>query len=549
MSDEKLEMDLDPKKVIAGLMEMSKASQKLNEDMEKALKGIEKNFQGLEDKSQETGNKISSQFRNLGNKLKEDLKNLIDVGKVFGGLSMANEVKKGADQILSMEQAVARLNTRLGLTKKEMTQFSNSVGRSAANAGIDPEKLWPGIEEMSAKGGVKSPQQLAEIADVLAKTSAVTHEDTGGLSDVIIQILKDQGKQVTSATVKDAADALASTRVNGAFSSSTEAGEAIKAMTANLKPDQLNQMGLGTRELGGLAAMASRGGERGNEIMQSIMQTASSPGGKEKINSILGASIFDKNGKMDVSAFKNVSQEAWGKYTSQGRAAALNVNQADLSRFITSMQGNQATYGAITKGSGEVNKQFDVGTNSTGDTINKFKGKAIEGVREIGDGFMQFVHGDFKDGIEESANGLTDNFEQVGTAAAATGASAVMTGSGVTGLLGGGGAIGAGTSATVAATGLTGMGLPAVAGGVGAFGAGGNSGGMIFDPTGQGGNMSPGAQKFRNEHPVASATGAALSGDSEAFVRAMGTLFEKYFGSEKRTNINKSAVTGTGSTQ
>lgn len=526
MSDTKLEIDLDPKKVLDGLKEMASGSKLLAEDMEKALKLIEGNFDKLGKKAEDSANKVDGTFRNLGTRMKEDLKNLLDLGKIMGAIGMADQIKQGVTQIFTMEQSFARLNTRLGLSGKELTNFKNSFGRAAAEAGIDAEKLFPGIETMSAKGGVKDAGQLGAIADVLAKTSTVTQEDTGSLSDSIIGILKDQGKQVTAQSVKETADALAATRVSGAFKTSAEAGNAIARLTSMLDPKlkDVQSMQLGTRELGAMSAMASRGGERGMDIMQSILKTASGAGGKSIINGVLGAAIFDKTGKMDVAAFNKVSPEAWGRYTSQGRGAALGVNNADLSRFVTSMQQNQSVFGGVTGGKDEVNKQFK-SIDTMSQKFNTFTGKVTENAREFGGGIMDsaksLFNGDTKgawEGVKNSFGAKYGKEGQVGV-----GSTILATGAGLSGTAGAAAAMGIGGTAAAATAGVPLMAL---------------GGGIL---------MGMAKEKMAEKYPEASFAAAAASSDAGLMIKSLEVLFSKYFGNkEPQQMINKSSVQGTG---
>lgn len=385
MADEQIKIDLDPKSLVDGLDDMSDEIKKLSEDVEtymgkKAVESMEK----LVNASDKGTTRMTAMFRNLGTRVKEDLKTAFDATGVMAGMKFGKDLAEGVKQVFEMERAFDRLNTRLKLTTSQMEMFKSSMGRRVASTGQKIEDVLPGVETAAARGGVKSPEQLTAIGEMLGQVRATTGEGTADLSDTVVEILKNQGKAITAASFKSTLDALQATRVQGAFKTAGDAGSAIQQLSGILKPEQMKAMGLGSRELGGLAAMASRGGEHGQDILHKIMETAASPGGQQQLNAIFGGQIF-KGGKFNASGFQSSSKNQFGQYTSQAQAAALGTNQADLSRFVDSMKAGLDDFKRVTTGANETAGQFETATDNLATKIDKFKESMKESGREIGE--------------------------------------------------------------------------------------------------------------------------------------------------------------------
>lgn len=379
MSDEIADFDLSPKKVLQSLEDMSKEIKNLASRIEESLgKEAPKSIGKLEDAAENGTNKIQKFFRNLGDRVREDLKTAFDVGSLAGGLKMGSEFAAGTKQVFEMERAFDRLNTRLKLTGKQLMDFKRELGRKVAATGQKLEDVLPGVETVAARGGVKSPEQLEQIGDVLAKVKATTNEGTEGLSEKVVEILKNQGKKVTAQSFKDTVDALQGTRTAGAFKSAGDAGGAVDELAAYSKGKY------STRELGGLAAQASKAGPQGQDILRQLMDKGSTIGGQQQLNAILGP-IF-KNGKLDANALGRVDQKKFGQFSQQTLEHTTGLhgaNGADLSRFLDSFKGGLDQMGRVVNGANETGAQFDIATDNLASKIDKFKERTKEAGREI----------------------------------------------------------------------------------------------------------------------------------------------------------------------
>jgi hypothetical protein len=440
---EKIDIDLDPKKVLDSLNDMAEHSKKLADDVEESLgKRAPKSISTMEEAAEKGTAKIQGYFRNLGTRVKEDLKTAFDVGKLLGGIKLTNELAQGTKQVFEMERAFDRLNTRLGLSGKALNDFKSSMGRKVAATGQTLESVLPGVETAAARGNIRSPAELSAIAGSLGQAKAATGEDTGALSETITDILKNQGKAINAKTFKATLDAIQGTRIAGSFGSAQEAGQAISTVTQGLSPAMMNKMGLGTREVGGMAAAASKAGPGGNDILNHILQMASQAGGKSQLNALFGTNLF-KNGKMDMAAFQKIKPERLGQFSEQTLASATGANQADLARFLTTMKGGMADFNKVTQGSNETAAQFATATDNLASRVDQFKEGAKEAGREMGES-MAVVGKDLISGhFKEAGKGLVGvgktAYENKGMLAGILGLSAgagLLMGSGAKGLLG-----------------------------------------------------------------------------------------------------------------
>lgn len=442
MSDKpSVEIDLNPQKVIDSLNDMGEETMSLADKIEAALgKGAAGSIAKLEDAAERGTTKISGFFRNLGTRVKEDMKSAFDVGKLLSGIKIAENIAQGTRQIFDMERAFDRLNTRLGLSNTQMIAFKKNVGQKVAGTGQKLEDVLPGVESAAARGNIKSPQQLGEIAQALGQAKATTGEDTGSLSETVTEILKSQGIKITGDTFKKTLDALQATRVKGSFQTAGEAGQAIEKLSPYAK-----QLGMGTRQLGGLAAMAGKSGAGGQNILEQLMKSATEIGGASRLNATLGQKVF-KEGKQGQAVGMNA--EALGKVNMQSPqvmeaiTGLTGASGGDLKRFVDSFKSGMDDFQGVVSGADETASQFGVATDNLASKIDKFKENAKESGREIGESFSQLG----KDLLGGKVSKLGDDVKNIGktgmenkgtllASLGIAGAGALMAGSGMKGLL------------------------------------------------------------------------------------------------------------------
>lgn len=442
MGDENnINLDLDPKKVLEALSDMGNEVKMLAQKVEDALgKEAPKSFAKFEDAAERGTTKVQGFFRNLGQRVKEDLKTAFDATGILAGAKFAKDLGEGVKQVFDMERAFDRLNTRLQMSTKQLQEFKKQVGQKVSATGQKLEDVLPGVETAASKGGVKSPEQLAAIGESLGQMKATTGEDTKGVSEAVIEILKTQGKQVTAKNFKDTLDALQATRVQGAFGSVGEAGASLEQLSPYAK-----KMGLGTRELGGMAATASRSGGAGQDILRQLMEQASKPGGQDKLNAIFGVDLF-KGGKMNAAALGKIDTGKFGKYSQNVMEEATGLqgaSGADLARFVDAFKSGMGDFDKVVKGSNETATQFQAATDNMASSIDQFKEHAKEAAREVGGGISALGHdlmkgnlkGAFRD-IKEVGKASWENKGTLGAGLLGAAGMGALAGRGIKGIAG-----------------------------------------------------------------------------------------------------------------
>lgn len=391
MADAKVDLDLDPKKILESLGDMGEEVKKLSLKIEESLgKDAAKSIGKLEDAAERGTSKIQSSFRNMGQRVKEDLKTAFDATGILAGAKFAKELGEGVKQVFDMERAFDRLNTRLQLSSRALQDFKKQMGARVSATGAKLEDVMPGTETAASRGGVKDPGQLASIAESLGQARMTTGEDTKGISEAVVEILKSQGQKVTGSSFKSTLDAMQATRANGAFGTAGEAGAAI----AGISPYG-QQMGLNTREMGGLAATASKSGAAGQDILRQLMEQASHPGGKEKLNAIFGQNVFDKGGKLDASALGKINTKKFGEFSQQTMESATGISGAsgaDLTRFVEAFKGGMGEFKNVVSGANETSSQFEAATDNLASGIDRFREKTKEAAREVGSSLSKLGH-------------------------------------------------------------------------------------------------------------------------------------------------------------
>lgn len=421
---EQIELDLDPKKVTVGITEIGEKSKELSRLMQQELgEKAAKSVKTLEDAAAKGSSNIASYFKDLGKRVKEDLKHAFDLSGVLSGLKFADELKKGLSSVFEMSRAFDRLNTRLGLSRQQVAALRTDLGRRAAATGAGLEAIMPGVENVAAKGNVKSPAELAKIGEMLGQVKQTTGEDVGSLSESIVETIKNQGKVVNASNFKSVLDAVQATRTNGAFRTAGEASAAIEAVSPYSK-----QMGLSTRETGGMVAQASQSGSSGVGILQQLMQRGSEIGGQGKLNAMFGSQVF-KNGKLSAEGLGGINTKQFGKYSPQILEQATGISGAsgaDLMRFVESFKHGQDALKKVNAGSNETKAQFDEASDNILSGLERFREKTKHGVREVLDSLGEFGHAKMGDTVGPAKRVLSAVTENGGTLAAATATTAVV---------------------------------------------------------------------------------------------------------------------------
>jgi hypothetical protein len=438
MSDEKISLDLDPKKVIDSLNKVAEDSKNLARQIEDSLgKEAPKSVRKLEETCEKGTSRIATFFGTLGHRIKEDMKAAMDATGVLAGAKFAEEIGKGIKSIFTMEQAFSRLNTRLKMTVDEFSKFKIELGRKAAASGQKVEDILPGVETASSRGGVTSASQLTAIGDSLGKAKAITGEGTEQLSETVVDILKNQGKKVTSQSFKDTLDALEGARVNGSFKTAADAGHSVEDLS------KLTGTKLSIREMSGLAAQSSIGGEGSSSIMKQILEKGQTSGGQQYLSQILGLKY--NKGKLDTGSLKNINLDKYKGLNKEqfGQVTGFDgASGSDLVRFVESFKHGATQMKNVVGGSNETATQFGIATNNLKSKVDKYKESVTEagaevgqGLSELGDGILSGDMKKIKHGASEAGKAVKDNAGTLGSALGISSVVATVAGGGLRSLL------------------------------------------------------------------------------------------------------------------
>ena len=451
MSDNAINIELDPKKVLDALTDMQASIKELASQLETSLgKEAPKSISKFEDSAEKGTRKVTSLFSNLVKEVKENLKTAFDVSAVLQGAKFADGLMSGVKQVFEMERAFDKLNTRLQLSNKQMESFKNQLGRRVAGTGQSLESVMPGVETAAAKGNVKDTKQLTAISEMLGEAKATTGEETGALADTVIEILKKQGEAITASSFKKTLDALQGTRTAGGFHTAAEAGGAVSELSPYAKPFNMS-----TREMGGMTSIASKAGPQGQEIVHQLISEAAKIGGASRLNATLGQNIFKAGAQgqatgMDISKLGKVNMA--NPQIMEAITGITGAGGNDLKRFIESFRENASDMQRVVGGANETATQFKTATNNLAFSIDSFKEKTKEAGREVGSALSNLgkdlLHGNFKEAwkdVKQTGGALKENAGTIGAAAGITAAVGLIVGGSAKSLfskLGGGGLAG-----------------------------------------------------------------------------------------------------------
>ena len=440
MADTKVEIGLSPEEVIAALNQMGDEVKKFQAVIQDAIgKKSSQSINDLKDNAEKGTNQITKFFSNMGTRIREDLKTAFDVSSIMAGANFAKQIQEGVKSVLDMERAFDRLNVRMGLSARQMEEFKRSAGRATSEAGVKIQDVQPGLLSAASRGNVKDPQQMSMIAGVLAQARQINPElDTGTAMDDVAEILKRQHLEINGDNVRKTFDAINAATVSGGFKNSNDAAANLAQMSGSA-----SMLGMDTRQMAGLASVASKSGDTGENILRQILTKGTGLDRGQAFNAQVGADVF-KDGKLDAKALGSIDTSRFGNISPQVLEKITGVSGAsgsDFKQFVETMRDSLGDFDKVVNGSNETADQFGVATNNFASKIDMFKARVTNAGAEIGNSLIEMasgvIHQDTTNkGAAHLAGTLANSAGDLAMAGGLSVGAAMLTGGGIRGLLG-----------------------------------------------------------------------------------------------------------------
>jgi hypothetical protein len=441
MAETKIEIGLSPEEVVAALSAMGDEVKKFQAVIEDALgKKASQAVNDLKDTADKGTNAITKFFSNMGTRIREDLKTAFDVSSVIAGAKFAREIGEGVKSVLDMERAFDRLNVRMGLSTTQMAEFKRTAGRATADAGVNLQDIQPGLLSAASRGGVRDPKQMSIIAGVLAQSRQINPQlDAGTAMDDVAEILKRQHLDINGENVRKTFDAINAATVRGGFKNSNDAAAQLAHMSGTA-----GMLGMDTRTMAGLAAVASKSGDTGEDILRQILSKGTGLDRGQAFNAQVGADVF-KNGKLDPQALGRIDTSRFGNISPQVLEKITGVSGAsgaDFKQFVETMRDSMGDFDKVVNGMNETADEFGTATQSTAAKIEMFKARVTQAGAEIGESIMEMVTGlanqdSSNKGLQHLAGSVWHNKGDLAVAGGLSLGAAMLTGGGIRSLLGG----------------------------------------------------------------------------------------------------------------
>ncbi len=440
MADTKIAISLDPQDVIQSLKRISQEAKSVSDSLQNDLgKNASSSINDLKNNAENGTNQITKFFSNMGTRIREDLKTAFDLSSVIAGANFAKQIGEGVKSVFDMERAFDRLGVRLKLTGSQMDDFKRSAGQAVSSAGVDLKDVNPGLMEAAGRGGVRSPEQLTMIARSLAESRQIDPTlDTGAMTDNIAEILQRQGLKMDGTNFGATMDAINAATANGGFHNSGDAATQIAKLAQYSTTN-----GMGTRQIAGLATVASQGGDASRSLLNQILAAGGDVDHGARINSLFGQQVF-KDGKLDPEALGRVNTKQFGSDAVFGAATGLGgANGGDLKMLIDTFKNNMGSFKTVVDGTNETADEFGKATQSWAAQTELFKKRLTNTGREIGDSLVETITGLYRGDSGKAASGLNhgmqslkDNAGDLAIGGALTVGAGLLMGGGLRGLIG-----------------------------------------------------------------------------------------------------------------
>jgi hypothetical protein len=438
--DTTISIGLSPEELIASLTKMGDEVKKFQGIIEEAIgKRSSQSINDLKDNAEKGTNAIQKFFSNMGTRIREDLKTAFDISSIMAGANFAKQIQEGVKSVYDMEKAFDRLNVRMGLGARQMEEFKRSAGRATSEAGVKIQDVQSGLLSAASRGNVKDPAQMTMIASVLAQSRQINPElDTGTAMDDVAEILKRQHLDINGENVRKTFDAINAATVSGGFKNSNDAAAQMAQMSGSA-----SMLGMDTRQLAGLASIASKSGDTGESIMRQIMAKGTGLDRGEIFNGAVGANVF-KDGKLDSKALGSIDTSKFGNISPQVLEKITGISGssgADFKQFVETMRDSSVEFDKVIRGSNETADQFGVATNNFASKIDMFKARVTNAGAELGNSVLEMLAGvknqDVNNkGFEHLTGTLANSGGDLAIAGGLSVGAAMLTGGGIRGLLG-----------------------------------------------------------------------------------------------------------------
>lgn len=260
------------------------------------------NTKKVQDQAQKTGGIFKRVLQNM----KSDMKALIGVEALQGGLKLSNMFKGSITEAASLGDTIRRVGATFGIATQNFASFQEKMMKGLGQIGMSSDvaaRALEGLSETPVKGE-KNLLEYTKAAGMLAKMGGETGQE-GGIAKGMAGVIQSKGGNVNDLQqMNEVAESLRRVQI-ATGKKSTEALGAMNEMFGKMSADYRKQMG--PKQMAILAAGSMAAGPNATKFMEEYMSKSKFQRAFQTATG--GTKLFGKEG-FNTDAIKKFYDEA-----------------------------------------------------------------------------------------------------------------------------------------------------------------------------------------------------------------------------------------------
>lgn len=285
------------------LSNMGEETKRLFEEMSKSFaKTTVDNNKKVQDQAQKTGGIFKRVLQNM----KSDMKALIGVEALQGGLKLSNMFKGSIKEAASLGDTIRRVGATFGIATDKFASFQAKMMKGLGAIGMSSDVAARALEGLSETPvrGEKNLMEYTKTAGMLAKMGGETGQE-GGIAKGMAGVIHAKGGNVNDIRqMNEVADSLRRVQI-ATGKKATEALGAMDEMFTKMSADYRKQMG--PKQMAILAAGSMAAGPNATKFMEEYMSKSKFQRAFQTATG--GTKLFGKEG-FNTEAIKKFYEEA-----------------------------------------------------------------------------------------------------------------------------------------------------------------------------------------------------------------------------------------------
>lgn len=334
MSDVRLSVQSDLKRITEELKRISDASRKVGEELEKMGKESEEALGDTTNKTKTMFEQLRDTGRRVAKSLKDDFKALFSLEALKGALSLSGQFKSSIRETIDLTDAIRKYGATFGIAGQSFDSFQSKLVQGLGRIGLSSSVAARAMEGLLGLGvrGEEAVQGYSVAAGQLASISNQRGQE-GGIARGLAGVIRARGGDVSDTSQVSAVAEIVRRVRNVTGQGPTETLNQMEQIFSGMADDLKKT--IGPAALGNLAIAGAVAGPSATKFIESFL-------GKSKAQRLpLEAQGFGGvfgGGGIDFAKFEQFSKGIFGRTLGLGdrrlAAQTLGLSEDEAEGFV-----------------------------------------------------------------------------------------------------------------------------------------------------------------------------------------------------------------------